>query len=535
VLVSVSLNAQEQGKYFSKKLYKETPLPVFAELKNQLPGPVFDEDSNFIKHYWKAWELASRNFYAPTPENDFVSQYIDASFNANTFLWDGCFMTMFCNYAYPLVPGICSLDNFYAKQHETGEICREIVRSTGKDYAPWVNIENKPLFSRYGNEYAGQPWSVQYKNRDIPQPNPVLTLDALNHPILAWAELESYKVTGNSERLKMVYEPLVHYYGALRKYLLQGNGLYMTDWAGMDNSPRNSYIACGGTAVDISAEMVLFARNLSEIASLLRKGSEMKQYQQEAQEMANTINQKMWDSEKSFYYDLTLTDKFVPIKTIGSFWTLLAQVASKEQADLLVRELENPATFNRKHRVPTLAADQDKFDPLGGYWCGSVWAPTNTMVIRGLEKYGYDSLAYIIAMNHLSNVTDIFRKTGTIWENYAADSLIHGNQAKSDFVGWSGIAPILYFIEYAIGLKPDAGENTLLWNVRSTKRCGMENFRFNSHITSLIAEPSSNQLKIKVISDGQFNLVVNYHGITKKTIIHTGENIVIIQPKDYKN
>jgi hypothetical protein len=201
LMLSISLNAQEQGKYFSKKQYKRTALPVFAELKNQLPRPVFDEDSNFIKQYWKAWELASRNFYEPTPENGFVSQYIDASFNANTFLWDGSFMTMFCNYAYPLVPGICSLDNFYAKQHETGEICREIVRSTGKDYAPWVNSENKPLFSRYGNEYGGQSCSVQYKDRDIPQPNPVLTLDALDHPILAWAELESYKVTGNLKRL----------------------------------------------------------------------------------------------------------------------------------------------------------------------------------------------------------------------------------------------------------------------------------------------------------------------------------------------
>jgi len=39
-------------------------------------------------------------------------------------------MTMFCNYAHPCVPGIGSLDNFYVKQHEDGEICREINRAT---------------------------------------------------------------------------------------------------------------------------------------------------------------------------------------------------------------------------------------------------------------------------------------------------------------------------------------------------------------------------------------------------------------------
>jgi glycogen debranching enzyme len=53
-----------------------------------------------------------------------------------------------------------------------------------------------------------------------------------------------------------------------------------------------------------------------------------------------------------------------------------------------MRELSNPQTFKRLHRVPTLAADQNGYDPAGGYWCGAVWAPTSTMVIRGLEQYG---------------------------------------------------------------------------------------------------------------------------------------------------
>ena len=106
---------------------------------------------------------------------------------------------MFCNYAYPLVPGIISLDNFYIKQHEDGEISREIVRSTGHDFKEWINKENLPLFSRWG--YIGYPdvgiHSIKYTKRDIPDKNPFLTLDAMNHPILAWAELESYFITGD--------------------------------------------------------------------------------------------------------------------------------------------------------------------------------------------------------------------------------------------------------------------------------------------------------------------------------------------------
>ena len=105
----------------------------------------------------------------------------------------------------------------------------------------WINREAKPLFSRWG--WAGtRNDPVIYQDRELPQPPPCLTLDALNHPILAWAEPESFRVTGDAKRLTNVFQPLVQYHGALKKYLRQGNGLFVTDWAGMDNSPRNAYL-----------------------------------------------------------------------------------------------------------------------------------------------------------------------------------------------------------------------------------------------------------------------------------------------------
>jgi hypothetical protein len=93
---------------------------------------------------------------------------------------------MFLNVAHPLIPGISSLDNFYAKQHLTGEICREINRTSGIDLEFWKNAENLPLFSRWGfDEYFNKYRSdVIYKGRETPSSNPRLTLDALNHPII---------------------------------------------------------------------------------------------------------------------------------------------------------------------------------------------------------------------------------------------------------------------------------------------------------------------------------------------------------------
>ena len=199
----------------------------------------------------------------------------------------------------------------------------------------------------------------------FPKPPPHLTLDALDHPIFTWAELEHFRVTGDRSRLTMVYEPLVRYYRALQKYIRQGNGLYMTDWASMDNSPRNPYLNKGGTAVDTSSEMVLFGNQLAEIANLLGKKDEAVVFSKEAAELARIINDKMWNPERKFYFDLTVEGKQAPAKTIAAFWTLLAGVASPEQADALAAELKNPKSFGRLHRVPSTPADQAGYDPGG--------------------------------------------------------------------------------------------------------------------------------------------------------------------------
>jgi hypothetical protein len=510
-----------QGMYFAKKQYVAKPLPKFAETKGKLPSPIYDENPLYVQMYWKTWELAFRNFYEPKPGSGFVSQFIDAAFNENAFLWDTCFLTMFCNYGHPLVPGICSLDNFYAKQYEDGEICREINRATGRDYEQWVNGDGKNLFSRWGR------FSVKYAGREAPQPPPKLTLDALNHPIFAWAELESVRVTGDRSRLATVYEPLLRYYGALQKYIRQGNGLYMTDWASMDNSPRAPGLFGGGTAIDTSSEMVLFARQLAEIAELLDRKDRGTALRKEAADLARLINAKMWDPQQKFYFDLTVEDKQIPIKTIAAYWTLLAGVASPEQADALAAELRNPRTFGRKHRVPSASADQRDFDPAGGYWRGAVWPSTNTMVIRGLERCGKHALAREIALEHLRMVGEVFRTTGTVWENYAPDDAKPGQPAKGDLVGWAGLAPIVYFIEYAIGLKADAPNNRLTWELTSDKRCGCERFRFNGHTATLVAQPPGNTSgpkELTVESDGQFQLRVERGGKRWDFIVKAGKN-----------
>jgi hypothetical protein len=520
-----------QGQYFAKKAYEPVPLPNYETTKDNLPSPIFDENPVWVQMYWKSWELAFRNFYEPPAGSGFVSQFIDAAFSENIFQWDTCFMTMFCNYAHPLVPGISSLDNFYCKQYEDGEIPREINRATGVCCTLWLNPQKKPLFSVggwKGWETDDRNVSVVYRGRTAPAAPPHVTLDSLNHPIFSWAEMEHSRITGDKDRIALVYEPLKHYRDALNTYIRQGNGLYITDWASMDNSPRTPYLDHGGCGVDISSQMVMFNRDLAAMAEMLGKKDEAAQFQKDADEIAALINKLMWDSEKNFYFDLTLEDKRAPVKTIAGFWPLVAGVASREQAEYLVAQLKNTQTFARLHRVPTVAADEPRYESTGGYWRGAVWAPTDTMVVRGLERTGYADLAREIAINHLTNMGLVFEKTGTVWENYAPDKaepgLFDGRHVGRDFVGWSGIGPILYLLEYGIGLQPDAPKNELRWDLRSTKRIGCERYRFNGHVVDLLATPDDNKWRLHVLSDGDFTLKVGVNGREKSFAVKKGEN-----------
>jgi glycogen debranching enzyme len=148
-----------------------------------------------------------------------------------------------------------------------------------------------------------------------------------------------------------------------------------------------------------------------------------------------------------------------------------------------VAHLDDPRAFKRPHRVPSLAADQAGYDARGGYWRGSVWAPTNYMVLRGLTAVGRDALAHEIARNHLDNVVAVFERTGTLYENYAPESAAPGAPAKPDFVGWTGLPPIAVLLEYVFGLRPDAPARRLLWDVRLTDAHGVRRYPFGRDVS----------------------------------------------------
>lgn len=90
-------------------------------------------------------------------------------------------------------------------------------------------------------------------------------------------------------------------------------------------------------------------------------------------------------------------------------------------------------------------------------------------------------------------------------------------------MGWTGIVPISVLFEYVFGLKPDAGSNTVRWNIDLTDRFGVENYPFGPDATlSLLCEErgsTAEEPQVTVASDQPVTVEIYWdEGRQSKTV-----------------
>ena len=252
----------------------------------------------------------------------------------------------------------------------------------------------------------------------------------------------------------------------------------------MDNMPRfeSSYNVAFSHGhmvwADACIQQVLSAKILIQIADIIGRADDENVFvlKEEVKHLTSVINETLWHDGDAFYYDLWKNGELNKVKSVGAYWALLADIIPPERLDRFVAHLDNENEFKRPCRIPSLSADNPDYSPLGRYWKGSVWAPTNYMVLKGLEKNGYHALAHDIARNCLENVVTVFQNDGTIYENYMPESTSKGAPAKPNFIGWSGLFPINILFEYVFGIHPNAREKKIVWDIRLLEEHGVKNY-----------------------------------------------------------
>jgi hypothetical protein len=438
---------------FRERPYQATSIPAPGDVMNRLPQPVLPDRPDWLEMYWRAWEIAWTGLRRPRSGSGLVATWHDSNLNDHISAWHTAFITLFGLYARRACNFIVALDNFYARQHDDGFICRDIATGQAAD-----------LFPPFDPNGTG--------------PN-----------ILAWVEWRYFRHSGDDSRLAHVFWPLMALHRWYRLNRTWPNGLY---WAtglssGMPNQdrvPHGTLHHRHWTWVDANLQALLDCLVLGHMATLLKEEELALELSQERTHLAAEVNASLWNDETAFFHDLDANGRLNQVKSIGAYWALLDKdLLPPDRLDPFLRHLRDTALFRRPHRVPSLAADSEGYEPsTGDAWRGAVWSPTNYMLLKGLRLHGQHALAHEIAVNHLDNVSSVFQHTDTFWDNYAPETAAPGDPAQANFVGWTGLSAIALLLEDVIGISVDWPLRRVIWDRRwqSSGRYGVRNYPLGS-------------------------------------------------------
>lgn len=246
-------------------------------------------------------------------------------------------------------------------------------------------------------------------------------------PVLAWAAWEVHQATGDVDFPRRLYPGLAAYI----EWFLQhrdrnGNGLY--EWlkddentlchcgeSGLDNSPRFDEPGLDDH-VDLCCMLVNEMEVLARMAVICDRFDDAARWKERATALAQRINERMWDEETGFYYDLRADGELLKLKTCVGFLPLWAGISSREQAGRLMAHLLDPREFACEFPVPTVALDEPCFSD--DMWRGPTWININYLIFRGLLHYGLVTEANDLRARTLREVERWYRETGSIYEYY---------------------------------------------------------------------------------------------------------------------
>ena len=484
--------------------------------KSFLPEPICADLPAYDILYEKAWKLAFEHIRSI--EGMPHSPYMDEAFcDTQIWIWDTCFMSLFCKYAREIFPGVESLRNFYG------------VLYAGKALPSIVPSENEPDWT---GALPGIPKSMEIHIADNP-------------PLFAWAEYENALFHGDTDYIKkLLYEecflqkhyewienlkektnpPGVHAETCL---IREENGYrWEGGRSGMDNTPRGKTGEYAKKTrpnhpdllwIDAICQQALSAKMIASLFAGIRDEKEYARWNARWEAKRELVNRLYWDEKDGFYYDIFHTDnRFCKVMTVASYWAMTAQIASKEQALKMVAQAENKETLGGAVPLLSLARNDPDYKADGRYWRGSLWLPTAYAALKGFSAYGYHKEAHEAGKKILDHMLRTYQTYDphTIWECYAPEApepslTPNGNKrVRPDFCGWSALGPISIYIEHVLGFHSvNAFTKTVEWEIPKTfrKEIGIKNLRFADIRTDITAENGV----CTVVSNRPYTLRIN--------------------------
>lgn len=259
-------------------------------------------------------------------------------------------------------------------------------------------------------------------------------------PLAAWSVWEIFRKTGDKKFVADIFPKLIKYHewwyanrdhdkNGLCEYGSTDGTKLAAKWeSGMDNAVRFDGVSMlknndrawsmDQESVDLNSYLYADKLYLADLAKVLKMEDTAETLRTQAATLKQTINAKFYSQQHGFYYDHQLAgDTLITVEGTEGWIPLWAGIASPEQARRAAAIMLDANKFNTKVPLPTLAADDAKFDPMKGYWRGPVWLDQFYFGIEGLRRYGLEKEAEMLTTDLWANADGLLAD-GEIRENY---------------------------------------------------------------------------------------------------------------------
>lgn len=191
--------------------------------------------------------------------------------------------------------------------------------------------------------------------------------------------------------------------------------------SGWDMTPRFERKCLDFNPIDLNCLMYKYEKDFAWAAEILGDHKQHEKWNSVAKKRRKIVNDLMWHDRKGFYFDYNfIKAQKADTWSLASYFTLWSGLASKEQASAMVKNLSK---FQFRGGLSTTTRElidtSILFGSLKTQWAfPNGWAPLHWIVIEGLEKYGYQKEARVIAVKWISTNLYWFEKDGVFLEKY---------------------------------------------------------------------------------------------------------------------
>ncbi len=186
-------------------------------------------------------------------------------------------------------------------------------------------------------------------------------------------------------------------------------------------------------ATDLNSYLVAEYTAFSKIAECSGQPSLANKYARHASDLANLVEEYLWSESLQLYCNLDPdTKNQINIRSWTGLAPVLCGFARPDRAKTVIEQnILHPNHFLRPCGLPSLAASELLYNQakrglysrsLVSNWQGPMWVLPNILTVRALLQYGYADQAKDMAQRVLSTLIADWKATGTIHENYNAET-----------------------------------------------------------------------------------------------------------------